>query len=205
MTENDGYPVLTSSEVSELLDHGSIYPDWKAGMTHNLSYKNLSLTMSFTGQWGGNTYSMTHFALAYQGKLTNSLDGRYAGLIHPGVNRNSDGTYQKNNTIIANVYDYYDKYIWARENVENNTFDTSFIKLKEVRLDYTLPSNVLGKLKGLQGASIGVYATNLFCISNYPFYDPEAGATVGSSIVRGVEAGAYPMTRTYGLNLRLTF
>ena len=28
---------------------------------------------------------------------------------------------------------------------------------------------------------------------------------VGSSISRGIEAGAYPLTRTYGLNLKLNF
>lgn len=205
VTENDGYPVLTGTEADQLLDFGSIYPKWTAGLSTTLSYKNLSMSMSFSGQWGGKTYSMTHFALAYQGKLTNSLEGRYAGLIHDGVNRNADGTFQKNNTIIANVYDYYDKYIWARENVENNTFDTSFIKLKEVRLDYSLPQKIAAKTKIFQGISVGVYATNLFCISNFPFYDPEAGATVGSSIVRGIEAGAYPMTRTYGLNIKLNF
>lgn len=28
---------------------------------------------------------------------------------------------------------------------------------------------------------------------------------VGSSISRGIEAGAYPLTRTYGFNLKLNF
>ena len=57
----------------------------------------------------------------------------------------------------------------------------------------------------MQGLTVGVYATNLFCWTNFPFYDPEAGYAVGSSIARGIEAGAYPMTRTYGINLKLDF
>ena len=199
-----GAPLLTGTE-DPLLDLGSIYPDWKAGMTHTLSYKNLKLSLTFTGQWGGNAYSVTHFALAYQGKLKNSLPGRYAGLIHEGVNLNDDGTYRRNTTITKDIVDYYGTYVYARENAENNTFDTSFLKFKELRLEYTLPKRICEKLKIVQSASLAFYATNLFCWTNFPIYDPEAGYMVGSSISRGIEAGAYPLTRTYGLNLKLNF
>ena len=199
-----GAPVLTGTE-DPLLDLGSICPDWKAGMTHTFSYKNLKMALTFTGQWGGNAYSVTHFALAYQGKLKNSLPGRYAGLIHEGVNLNADGTYQKNTTITRDIADYYSTYVYARENAENNTFDTSFLKLKELRIEYALPSKICRKTKFIQGASLAFYATNLFCWTNFPIYDPEAGYMVGSSISRGIEAGAYPLTRTYGFNLKLNF
>ena len=72
---------------------------------------------------------MTHFALAYQGKLKNSLKGRYAGMIVPGVNLNENGTYSKNTTITTDIVDHYTNYVYARENAENPTFDTSFLKL----------------------------------------------------------------------------
>ncbi len=36
------------------------------------------------------------------GKLTNSLEGRYDGLIHPGVNVSADGVYS-NNTITTDA------------------------------------------------------------------------------------------------------
>lgn len=196
-----GAPILTE----EVKDLGSIYPDWTGGMSHTFRYKNLSLNLAFSFQYGGHTYSVTHFALAYQGKLTNSLEGRYDGLIHPGVNLNADGTYRPNNTITLDIVDYYNTYVWARENAENNVFDTSFLKLKELRLDYRLPERICRKTGFLRGVSVGVYATNLFCWTSFPFYDPEAGATVGASIKRGIESGAYPMTRTYGVNLKLTF
>ena len=195
---------LTSTE-DELLDLGSIYPDWTAGMSHSLSYKGFRLGLSFSAQWGGKTYSMTHFALAYQGKLKNSLKGRYAGMIVPGVNLNENGTYSKNTTITTDIVDHYTNYVYARENAEENVFDTSFLKLKELRLEYSLPRHLCSKTRVFQGITVGVYATNLFCWTNFPLYDPEAGYAVGSSISRGIEAGAYPMTRTYGINLKLDF
>ena len=74
-----------------------------------------------------------------------------------------------------------------------------------MRLDYTLPRKVCRKLKVLQGAAIGAYATNVFCISDFPQFDPEAGNIVGTNIYSGIEIGAMPMTRTYGFNLKLSF
>jgi hypothetical protein len=79
------------------------------------------------------------------------------------------------------------------------------LKLKEVRLDYSLPKKVCDKTKVLKNASIGAYATNLFCISEWPQYDPETGSLNGSSIHRGVETLSFPMTRTYGVNIKLSF
>ena len=103
------------------------------------------------------------------------------------------------------IVDHYTNYVYARENAEENVFDTSYLKLKELRLEYSLPRHLCTKTRVFQGITLGVYATNLFCWTNFPLYDPEAGYAVGSSISRGIEAGAYPMTRTYGINLKLDF
>jgi len=57
----------------------------------------------------------------------------------------------------------------------------------------------------LQGVSLSVYATNLFCISNYPFFDPEVTGTNDGNTKRGIEAGSFPMCRSYGFNVKLKF
>ncbi len=153
---------------------------------------------------GGHAYSVTNFGLSYMGKLKNSLEGRYDGLIHPGVNRAADGTYTKNEKITTDIVDYYNLVKWNRNNVEENTFSTSFLKMKECRLDYKFTPKMCSALR-LQGLSLGVFATNLFCITQWPQYDPEVASFSGSSLYRGVETGGYPMTRSYGVNLKLAF
>src|SRR3712207_7460107 len=50
------------------------------------------------------------------------------------------GVYTLNNTVFASAQTYYNTYVWNRDNGEENTFSTSYLKLKEVRLDYTLPA-----------------------------------------------------------------
>lgn len=202
----DGYPVLDDAPTRKI---GSVNPDWRGGVVQRFKYKNFALTANFTGQMGGNTYSVTNFALSYQGKLTNSLEGRYDGLVHPGVNAvaNADGTttYVKNNTVTKSIQTYYNSYIWNRNNAETNTFSNSYLKLRELRLDYQFPKEWIEKTKVLQGLSLGCFATNLFTISDFPQYDPETGMLNGSNIYKGIETMSFPMTRSYGFNAKLSF
>jgi hypothetical protein len=174
--------------------------------------------MSFAAQLGGDTYSVTAAVLGQQGKLTNTLEGRNDGLVAEGINyaktdkdgkpiADENGGYlcNVNTTVCDNIYNYYKDYAANRYNLEVYTYDTSFLKLKELRLEYNFPKSLMAKQKVLQGVSLAGYATNVFCLTNYPFYDPEAGTMNGSSMLRGAEAGSYPMTRSYGFNLKLRF
>jgi len=200
-----GLPTLVPNQYL-----GKVNPDWKGGFSTSFRYKNLSLACQFTYQWGGHRYSVTDAILGYQGKLKNSLEGRYDGLVPDGVNvvgTDSDGNSicQTNNTITSNVYTYYQSYALYRYNMEAHTYDTSFLKFKEARLDYALPDKLVAKTKVIQGISLGVFATNLFCLSHWPQYDPEGGVMQSGQVFEGIESGAFPMTRTYGFNLKVKF
>ena len=205
VNEKNGYPILDTNADRRI---GRVNPLWRAGMTQKFTFKNFSLGLSFSAQVGGHCYSVTHFSLAYLGKLNNSLEGRYDGLVVDGVNaiKNADGTitYQKNKTVTENIQNYYGSYKYIRDNVEENTFSTDFLKLKEARLDYSVPTKWLKKTKVFRTASVGVWATNIFCITSFPQYDPETGALNGSSITSGIEAMSFPMTRSYGVNIKFS-
>ena len=201
IVDSDGYPVL----ASEFENLGNTQADWKAGWMNSISYKNFRLSFSFSAQWGGQAYSFTNAMLGYQGKIKATLPGRYDGLIHKGVNQNADGTYSINKTVTASIESYYNLRVFNRDNVVNNTFSTSFLKMKDIRLEYSLPKKIAAKTKVLQGASIAFFATNLFCWTNWPQFDPEIATMNGSKITKGFETAAFPMTRTYGVNLKLQF
>ncbi|MDO6738706.1 SusC/RagA family TonB-linked outer membrane protein [Wenyingzhuangia sp. 2_MG-2023] len=202
----DGYPILDEAPDRKI---GNVNPDWRGGVVQRFRYKNFSLTANFTGQYGGNTYSVTNFALSYQGKLNNSLEGRYDGLVHNGVNvvNNTDGTisYTENTNVTKSIQTYYNSYIWNRNNAETNTFSNSYLKLRELRLDYKIPQEILKKTGFLNDASLGVFATNLFTITEFPQYDPETGMLNGSDIYKGIETMSFPMTRSYGFNVKFSF
>lgn len=205
--ENTGLPNLTQDPDVHL---GKVNPDWRGGFNTQIRYKNFSFNAMFTYQWGGRRFSVTHGILSYQGKLKNSLEGRYDGIVPVGVNPvdvdgDGAGEYKLNNTITSNIYTYYQARTLDRYNGEAHTFDTSFLKFREARLTYTIPASFLKNLKVIQSASIAVFATNIFSWDNWPQFDPEGGMLTGSDVYNGIEAGAYPMTRTQGVNVKLSF
>jgi len=180
---------------------GNGYADWKGGFHNEFSYKNISLSVLVDGQYGGIVYSQTNHKLTEQGKLAHTIPGREeGGIIGDGVVLNADGSYSPNTTKVP-VNTFYGDF-YRRANVETNSFDASYLKLREVRFEYRLPKSLISRLK-ISGASVAVYGRDLAMISKFPIFDPETAALNGGTIMPGVEMGQMPSTRTFGLNLRL--
>jgi TonB-linked SusC/RagA family outer membrane protein len=187
---------LISPDVIRL---GNTIPKYKIGLTNNFSYKSFRLNFLFDAQVGGVAQSHSNAILAQQGKTTNTVPGRYNGIIGNGVVLGTDGKYKTNDVIATNIPAYYTS-VFGVDNAEGNTFSTDFIKFREARLDFTINPNITRKLK-LQRATIGVYGRDLFIWSPWPIFDPEFGTLSGTDIVRGYEIAQFPSTRTMGVNL----
>lgn len=180
---------------------GRAYADWKGGWLNEFNYRNFSMSVLLDGQYGGLIYSQTHHKMSEQGKLTHTLRGREDGyIIGEGVVDNGDGTYSPNTTQV-NLASYYADY-YRRANVESNSFDASFIKLREMRLQYNLPKGLLQRTP-LQQATIALYGRDLAMITDFPIFDPETAALNGGTILPGIEMGQLPTPRTYGVNITL--
>lgn len=186
--------------------------------------------MQWDGKVGGKTYSQSHHKMCEQGHLSETLNGRKPGTslylditdpdvlklfeqqkitpvagvycIAPGVVDNGDGTYSPNRKLVT-LESYYKEY-YRIGNVETNTFSTTYLKLREVRLDYQLPKKWL-KNTFISNASVGVYGRNLLCITSYPMFDPETTSLDGNTFVPGVEVGTLPTSRSWGVNLKVDF
>lgn len=183
---------------------GNAYADWKGGVKNDFSYKDIRFSFLFDGQLGGKIYSQTHHKMTEQGKLEHTLRGREEGyIIGEGVVLDaSSGKYIPNTTKVLPV-DYYVEY-YRRANVESNTFDASFIKLREARLEYSIPSSRLRK-SFIKQATFALYGRDLLLISSFPIFDPETAALNGSTLLPGVEMGQLPSTRTVGANITFKF
>lgn len=196
---SQGYPMLTEQAIYL----GRATPDFNWGISHDFRYKQWRLKVLVDGQYGAVAYSHTHSAASVAGKLTNSLPGRYTGIIGKGVQQNPDGTYRPNDVVAEQIGTYYTEH-FKGDNVEANTFSTDFIKLREMRLDYTLPAKLAKKLK-LQKAVVGVYGRDLWVWSDWPAYDPEFGTLGNSDIQRGFEVAQFPSVRSFGVNVSFSF
>ena len=122
-----------------------------------------------------------------------------------GVDEDGNTICQKNEILTTDIVKYYSNYKANRYNFEEYIYNTSFFKMKELSISYDFPKALMAKTKVLQGITISAYATNLFCITDYPFYDPEVTGYVGANTKRGIEAGAFPMCRSFGGNIKIRF
>ncbi|HEY0677929.1 MAG TPA: SusC/RagA family TonB-linked outer membrane protein [Chitinophagaceae bacterium] len=197
---SQGLPVRTT-EIKYL---GNTNPDWKGSLGSELKYKNFRFNFLFDGQFGGVAYSLTHAVLMEEGKLKKTLPGRYNGIVGDGVQFDATGNKYVPNTVLAtNIQAYYDAH-FNRDNVEANTFSTDFVKLREVRLDYTVPATFIRKLK-LQRAVVGIYGRDLVQFTKWPAFDPEFGTLNDGQINAGFEIAQFPSTRTMGVSLTVAF
>jgi TonB-linked SusC/RagA family outer membrane protein len=183
--------------ANDLVYLGNTTAKWKTSMGHDFKYKQFGLHLLFDAQFGAVAYSLSNYKLAEQGKTTNTLPGRYNGIIGNGVIQNPDGSYRKNDVIASDIDGYYRSHYG---NAEGNTFSTNFVKFREARLDFTVGKNLTHRL-GLQRATVGVYGRDLYIWSKWPIFDPEFGTLDGSDIVQGFEVAQFPSTRTFGFNL----
>lgn len=182
---------------------GNAYADWKGGLRNEFSYKNIRMSVLFDGQYGGIVYSQSHHKMSEQGKLRHTLRGREDGfIVGDGVVQNADGSYSPN-TNQVNLATYYGDY-YRRANVESNSFDASFLKLREMRIEYVVPAKILSRTS-IRGASIAFYGRDLAMWSKFPVFDPETAALNGSTLLPGIEMGQLPTPRTFGANLTLKF
>ena len=88
---------------------------------------------------------------------------------------------------------------------ENWIYDASYFKLRQARLDYTVPSKLLENTF-ISKANIGVFASNLWLI--YTSVDGVDVSEIEDNNQTGygwTEGGQSPNTRTIGINLNVSF
>ncbi|MFT7395638.1 MAG: ferric enterobactin receptor [Flavobacterium sp.] len=194
-----GSPIL-DTKIKKI---GNYNPDWMLGLATNLKYKNFNLNALFDVRHGGKIYSMTNSIGMESGILAISLPGRETGIIGKGVVQNTDGTYSPNTTsITAENWYYYNAF--RRDNIEANSFDASYVKLREVSLNYRL-SDKWTKAVKMQNISIGLVGNNLALWTKVPNIDPETQAISGGTLLPGFEVLQLPSSRNYGIKLNASF
>ncbi|RZA00540.1 MAG: SusC/RagA family TonB-linked outer membrane protein [Sphingobacteriaceae bacterium] len=184
---------------------GNMAPNWTLGIQNNFTYKGVNLSFLIDFRNGGVLYSGTTAALRANGLAEETLVNRGNIFIDKGSAKNSDGTYTPNIVPVLNMEDYWAQYSSSGA-TEANIFDASYIKLREVRLSYSLPAKLFANQKFVKGIDIGVEGRNLWIIKdNVPHIDPEVNLFSTASIGEGYEFNGVPSARSIGFNIRAKF
>lgn len=186
-----GFPVQ-----GDLKNFGTGVAPLTLGWNNSFRYKGVGISFLIDGKFGGYLFSGTN-AYAYRRGLTKeTLEGRATGQ-YIGVGVNDKG---EKNSVAVNPQDYAERVF----NVATPfVYKSDFLKLRQIIIDYTLPTKWLGR-SPFKAASVSIVGRNLaILMSKIPNIDPES--TYNNSNAQGLELAGVPSTRTFGLNLNLKF
>ena len=180
---------------------GNYNPDFTLGWNNSFNYKDWNASFLFDWRQGGEIVSRTRALGNVGGQLAETSFRPDAGIVAQGVN-NTTGL---PNTVAVTPESYYRQF-YDRNHEENNIYDASFLKLRQVSIGYTLKLNegFLG-LKDESNMNFSVIGNNLFVITENPHFDPEQLAVQGNGFVSGVEDMSYATSRSLGFKVSFNF
>ncbi len=184
---------------------GNVQPDFEMSFTNNFSFKGVTLTAQLDWRKGGKTYAGNTRLLKLYGmaeltedRETPTVFGGSKGFIDEDGNLVVEGP---NDIPILQGQTFWSEAMDAI--TESNVYSTTFVRLREVTLGYTIPTSLVDRTP-FNGASIFFTGRNLFLISDYPNFDPETSVG-GAGNFQGLEYVSLPQTRSYGAGIKVSF
>ncbi|WPV69814.1 SusC/RagA family TonB-linked outer membrane protein [Chitinophaga sp. LS1] len=201
-------------------------PDWQWGITNTFSYKNFSFRFRFDGMVGGVVHDYVRQKSLQGGRHIESTQGKFGearpddalgstGFSYVGEGVNLTGgtisldpitgkiTNEDELTVSKNATKTsVQQYVTRMASIHDlNNIKKTYAKLREVTLTYRLPADLFGKRTVFQNASVSLVGRNLlyFFPSRYKDMDVDQYTQDSGS---GLQT---PTTRSYGVNLNITF
>ena len=168
---------------------GSSTPDWIAGLTNTVEYKNFDFSFTFYGEFGGNLYNSG-------GKfMSTSASNGYDNQTVDQMNR------WQNPGDITNVPQAR---LGKGNGVEESTRyleKNDFVRLRNLSLGYTFNKNLTSSI-GVNKLRLYVSAINVLTFTKYSGYDPEARSDTNRGGGGSTFYSAPPAkTVTFGINV----
>ncbi|MCB0649836.1 MAG: SusC/RagA family TonB-linked outer membrane protein [Saprospiraceae bacterium] len=182
---------------------GNYNPDFILAMNNDFQFGNWHLNFLLDWRQGGEIVSRTLSLGGVGGQLIETEDRPGSGIVAEGVvNLGSDESpVWEANTKAIPAESYYRQY-YDRNHEENNVYDASYLKLRQLSIGYTFNKGIFRNGRQLDIALVG---RNLFALSEIPHFDPEQLAIQGNRFVSGVENMSYATTRSFGFKVGFQF
>ncbi|MFD3000007.1 SusC/RagA family TonB-linked outer membrane protein [Pontibacter toksunensis] len=190
--------------VGEFENIGNVQPDFEMSFINGIDYKGFALSAQVDWRKGGNMYAGNTRLLKIYGMAELTEDRET-----PQVFGGSKGFFDADGNLVVegenDIAIPQDQSFWSRLDAitESNIYSTSFVRLREVALSYSLPATVLENTP-FSNASFFLTGRNLFLITDYPNFDPETSVG-GAGNFQGLEYVSLPQTRSYGAGIKVTF
>ena len=209
---------------------GNTNPKVQGGFGVSGKWKNFDFTANFTYMLDFDVINATRYQLSSAVGASNTnprnvladFDYNNRWVYHGDIyNENADGTksiYNYSECLIGNSQhiEYLDEYerlnqgktLWNPQSVTKNytlsnfVEDGSFLRLNDLTIGYTLPTNITKKW-GISRLRFYVTGSNIFCLTSYSGYDPEVD--IQNGLTPNVDWNRYPRSHSYLLGVNLSF
>lgn len=191
--DNNGIPTKGAKQEKV----GNVNPDLILGWNNTINYKDFYASVLINGKFGGVAFSKTEAFLDSYGVSKRTGDVRDAGATMP-INA------IKGTTAVTSIdpVAYYSAVGDRNRIMEPYIFSRTNVRLAQLVLGYNLD---VQKLKlPVKEASISLIGRNLFFFYKKAPYDPEQSMSTANNM-QSNEVFSMPATRTYGVNLKVTF
>ena len=160
---------------------GSMYPNLTGGITTSASWKNFTLDALLSVVSGVNRWNNIDFYIENQRYMTSNQSRRmlYDRWKKPG----DDALLQRIDV--------------PRNFTSKDIQDASFMRLRNVKLSYSLPAQMMQKTKIFKSVDVFAQAENLFTWTSWRGLDPENSRVYGRF--------EYPNARTYTAGINVNF
>jgi TonB-linked SusC/RagA family outer membrane protein len=163
---------------------GDPNPDYLFGITNDFSYKGFMLSIFISGSQGNDINSPTFVHASDIGGMGNG------NLIARMWNR-----WTPTNTE-TDVPKAGAAYTWGNDMI----FDGSYVKIKNVRLTYNIPTS---GISWLRNAQVYINLSDLYTFTDYPGYDPEVNSSGQSPWQRGIDLNGFPAPRSFMFGIQV--
>ncbi len=170
---------------------GNPFPELIAGLTNTILYKGFDFTFTFQGEWGASIYN--------NGGRFQSVNGDFYD--NQSIDQMNRWRQPGDITNIPQA-----RLFAGNGSAQSTRFlaDADFIRLRNIALGYSLPSNVTDKM-GLSKLRVYLTGINLLTFTNYPFEDPEARSDFNGQNNPGQTFYSAPPAKTISLGINVNF
>lgn len=166
---------------------GNAQPKCTFGWNNTFRYKDFELNIFWQGVYGNKIYNQNRIKReSYSSTFPTSpvVEGHWT------VNN------QNTNIPAFSGLEYVNSSRWVE--------DGSYLRLKNITLNYYLPKKFLTSTKVLSAAKIYISGSNLWTITDYKGFDPEASMGKDATAA-GVDRGVYPSSKGFVVGVDITF
>ncbi len=187
-----GVPTKAANQVKV----GNVNPNFLLGWNNNATYKNFFLSVLVNGKFGGVAFSKTEAFLDSYGVSQRSADARNAGSLP------IDAVQGTTKVTTINPVIYYSAIGDRNKIMEPYIYSRTNVRLAQFVLGYNL--KIGSPNSTVKAASISLIGRNLFFFYKKAPFDPEQAMSTNNSL-QSTDVFGVPATRSYGINLKVTF